>query len=226
MEELPKEILYIIVDSCDFLSKIRLSSINIYFHKMVMIDDLMNIPEQIIYNINDDVLQQSKYNFLKKLNANNQVTQTGISRFNLTELDAYNNKNINDLSFMKNLKKLNASGFSWSIHQNVINGLDLVKLIVCDNEHIRNVSFMKNLKYLNAGGRHCVLGQKGIRGLDLHYLYAGDNYGIYDVTFMKNLTVLDVGCYTSICGIDQEGINGLNLKKLHAFGNRSIHNVC
>src|SRR5438309_1323301 len=61
---------------------------------------------------------------------------------------------LTNLSFMKNLKILNAGGYC-EIDQNGIDGLDLIELDVGYNLRIANVSFMKNLKKLSANGYDC-----------------------------------------------------------------------
>ena len=75
-------------------------------------------------------------------------------------LNASNNPKIKDVSWLKNLKKLGASG-DCGINQLGINGLDLIKLDASNNPKIKNVSWMKNLKKLGASG-DCGINQLGI----------------------------------------------------------------
>ena len=189
----------------------------------------------------------------KKLNASqnllrNQICgidQNGINGLNLIELDAENNKKINNVSFMSNLQKLNASGEECGINQNGINDLNLIKLNACYNKKIKNISFMTNLQKLNIEGYYGI-DQNGIEGLNLIKLDAYNNEKIIDVvrfhrflhsknnetltsicytanvSFMNNLQKLDGG---GDCGIDQNGINGLNLIELYALYNGKIMDV-
>ena len=68
MNKLPYEIMLIIVDKCNFLSKIRLTSINKKFNKRVYIYDLINVPIIYILRLDDEILKQKKlaYPFLIK----------------------------------------------------------------------------------------------------------------------------------------------------------------
>ena len=68
-----------------------------------------------------------------------------IKNLDLIQLDiSYNNK-IKDISFMKNLKILNAYG-NTELDQDSIKNLDLIELDVSYNDKINNIFFMKNLK--------------------------------------------------------------------------------
>ena len=70
------------------------------------------------------------------------IDQNGILKLDLEELDAYDNTKIYDVSFMKNLKILNAGG-NCIIGQDSISNLNLIQLNVCNNPKIINVTFMK-----------------------------------------------------------------------------------
>ena len=117
----------------------------------------------------------------------------GIIDLNLYELCAVDNKYITDVSFMKNLRKLNANGLFCGIDQNGIAGLDLTELNISDNTNITDISFMKNLHTLRVSkslARLCEINQAGITGLNLWALSASNNPKIVDVSFMNNLHVL------------------------------------
>ena len=73
----------------------------------------------------------------------------GINGLDLIKLNAFNNSQIRYVSWMKNLKELDAS-YESGINQLGIKRLDLNKLDVCNNPQIIDVSFMKNLKELHA----------------------------------------------------------------------------
>jgi hypothetical protein len=116
------------------------------------------------------------------------LKQNNISNYifrNVMTLNTSDNKNIINISFMKKLKNLYASG-QCGIDQNGINELDLIKLNVSNNIKITNVSFMKKLKILYASGQ-CGINQNGINGLDLIELHVDHNEKITNVSFMKNL---------------------------------------
>jgi flagellin-specific chaperone FliS len=109
----------------------------------------------------------------------------GINGLNLTELYAFDNITITNVSFMKNLKILDAC-YTCGIDQLGIDGLDLNEFMAKGNEKIKNVSFMKNLKILHADS-NCGIDQEGIDGLDLFKLYVYGNNKITNISFMKNL---------------------------------------
>jgi hypothetical protein len=125
----------------------------------------------------------------------------GINGLDLIELNVCDNKKIISISFMKNLKVLNAS-YDCGINQNGIDGLELVELNVDSNFTIENVSFMKTLKILNAESE-CGIDQNGIAGLDLIELFVTENEKITNVSFMKNLKKLNANW--RVCAVDQNG---------------------
>ena len=148
--ELPREILFIIIEFCDPLSRLRFTGVDKIFYNCFEIHDLMNIPEMYLMKLTDEILQQARLKNLKKLRVNKRITQKGILNFNLIELNISNNENIYDVAFMDKLKKLCAS--SCKIKQSGIFGLDLIELNANYTETIFNVFFMKNLKILYANG--------------------------------------------------------------------------
>jgi hypothetical protein len=83
----------------------------------------------------------------------------GIDGLDLRELVVNFNEKITNVSFMKNLKKLDAS-FNCGIDQNGVDKLDLMELNIAGNKKITNVSFMKNLKKINASF-NCGIDQDG-----------------------------------------------------------------
>jgi hypothetical protein len=83
----------------------------------------------------------------------------GIDGLDLVELNANYNKKITNVSFMKKLKILHATGHC-GIDQIGIEGLDLVELKANYNIKITNVYFMKKLKLLHASGI-CGIDQNG-----------------------------------------------------------------
>ena len=87
-------------------------------------DFLYDVEEKYLDILTDNILGLSIFKYVTKLKCNNKIT---------------------NVSFMRNLKKLDAYG-NYSIDQNGIKGLDLVELDVGNNPKITNVLFMKNLK--------------------------------------------------------------------------------
>jgi hypothetical protein len=117
----------------------------------------------------------------------------------LVELYADNNNKITNVSMMKTLKILHASG-ECGIDQNGeptmanmagpalpgINGLGLVELYAGNNKKINNVSMISSLKILHAQG-NCGIDQNGINGLELVELNAMYNKKITNRSFQNEI---------------------------------------
>ena len=185
-----------IFEQLDFLSQQSFIFICRNTKDNFYITDLYNIDNKYLNRLNNDILQNDIFQFVTKLKANNKII---------------------NVSFMTNLKKLDAFG-NCGIGQDGIRGLNLVELNAYCNGKITDVSFMTNLKILDAWG-DCGIGQDSIHGLDLVELNARNNRKITDVSFMTNLKKLDAWGY---CGINQDGIRGLNLVEINADYNSKI----
>src|ERR1700761_5754752 len=123
-----------IFNFCDFKSQIYLSSSRKLFNNNLLITDLYNINNNIRSLLNDEILKQSKYKHITKLNA-------------------YRNEKIKDASQMASTLKILNAGSYCGIDQNGIKDLHLIELYVDDNKKIKDVSQMAStLKILNAGG--------------------------------------------------------------------------
>src|SRR5277367_1715737 len=193
----PLDIWHVIFQHLDLLSKLRLISVCSAFNHSFFIANMYDVADIYKSRLTKQILKQRKFE-------------------RIISLDIHL-CNINNISFLTNLKKLN----TYSINQEGINGLDLIELYACRNEKIKDVSFMTNLKKLHASGC-CGIDQKGIKGCNLIELDANYNEKIKNVSFMTNLKKLYALGY---CGIDQEGIRECNLIELDANYNEKIKNV-
>ena len=128
MDILPLDIWNIIIQllTCDFKSVLKLISCNKFLNDNLLITNLIAINNKYSDLLTTDILRQIKY-------------------MNVVELNAWGNPKITNVSFMKNLKKLNTGGGNCGIDQKGIEGLDLVELDVSYNPKITDVSFMKKL---------------------------------------------------------------------------------
>ena len=88
------------------------------------ITNLYDIEEKYLNILTNDILRFGIFKYVTKLKCNNKIT---------------------NVSFMKNLKKLDAR-YGCGIDQNGIIGLDLVELYTIGNNKITDILFMKNLK--------------------------------------------------------------------------------
>jgi hypothetical protein len=79
------------------------------------------------------------------LHAINLARKRCIHGLNLVELDVTDNKKITNVSMMKSLKILNASGFECGIDQNGVIGLDLVGFVFHENEKLHETHFSNTL---------------------------------------------------------------------------------
>src|SRR5271163_1618580 len=193
----PLDIWYVIFQHLDLLSKLRLISVCSAFNHSFFIANMYDVADIYKSGLTKQILKQRKFE-------------------RIISLDIHL-CNINNISFLTNLEKLN----TYSINQEGINGLDLIELYADRNEKIKDVSFMTNLKKLHALGC-CGIGQEGIKGCNLIELDANRNEKIKTVSFMTNLKKLYA---FGNCGIDQEGIKGCNLIELYANYNEKIKTV-
>src|SRR6202012_1221622 len=152
---------------CDFKSQLYLSSSCKLFNNNLLIVDLYNINNNVRSLLNDEILKQSKYKYITKLNASG-------------------NEKIKDISQMAStLKILNAS-YNCGIDQNSIKDLHLTELYAHHNEKIKEVSQMAStLKILNASF-NCGINQNGIKDLHLTELDASYNEKIKNVSQMAS----------------------------------------
>src|SRR5271169_6080493 len=190
----PLDIWHVIFQHSDLLSQLRLISVCSAFNRSFFITDMYNILDIYKDRLTEQILKQKKFKRIISLHIM---------------------CNINNISFLTNLKKLN----NYSINQEGINGLDLIELDADRNEKIKDVSFMTNLKKLHALGC-CGIDQEGIKGCNLIELDANYNEKIKNVSFMTNLKKLYA---FGDCGIDQGGIKECNLIEL--YSNYKINDV-
>src|SRR5271154_4878627 len=193
----PLDIWYVIFQHLDLLSKLRLISVCSAFNRSFFITDMYDVADIYKDRLTKQILKQRKFE-------------------RIISLDIHL-CNINNISFLINLKKLN----TYNIDQEGIKGLNLIELYAGCNEKIKDVSFMTNLKKLHASGC-CGIDQKGIKGCNLIELDANYNEKIKNVSFMTNLKKLYA---FGNCGIDQNSIKGLDLITLDVGCNKKIKDV-
>ena len=112
---LPVEIWQLIVDLSNPISQIRFCQISKFANGYLYVTDLYNLDTELLKKLDNCIIK--KYPFVKKL-------------------DAFNNSNITNVSHMKSLKMLNASGEACGISDNGILGLDLITLDAWGNRKI------------------------------------------------------------------------------------------
>src|SRR2546430_1475517 len=158
---IPLDILKEILEYLDFLSKIRFTQINKFTYNNLYIQDFSNNINNYLNKIVDKDLKI--YKFIKYLCVKN-------------------NPYVKDISWMTNLRELDASE-NCGIDQNGIKGLNLIKLKVYNNPKIQDVSWMTNLRKLDSSW-NCGIDQNGIKGLNLIKLNVYGNTKIQDVSWM------------------------------------------
>ena len=184
----------------DLRDTINLYNLNKDHQDNIIITNLYDIPYEYLTGLNQQIIEQNKYKYVKKLNA-------------------YDNKEIKNVNHMKNLKILDCGSVYWmagAIDQNGISELNLIELIASNNARIKNVNHMKKtLKILNCS-YDCGIDQNGISELNLIELRMSYNNKIKNINYMKK--TLKILCYGGYVGfdieIDQKGISELNLIKL------------
>src|SRR6185312_10005428 len=107
MNIVPIDIINLIFDLLDLKSQINFHSINKFCNSNLFIRDLYNI-NKYSYILTNKILSQRKFESVNKLYL-------------------YADKKVSDISFMKNLTKLNIGG-NCGVDQKGIEGLNLVEL--------------------------------------------------------------------------------------------------
>jgi len=219
------DILNVIVDLLDFLSRTRLMQINTQFLKTIKIYEIFDYKYGPL--LTDDILK--KYKDIKKLNiADSKVSDIGIKHLmsQLTDLKWDGEVTISS-DVMLNLSRLDVeSNWESQIHDNrAIEKLNLTYLCVANGrfKDYFNLTNMINLTELNISGPRCSIKQEEINYLkNIIKLNASENSNIKHVNHMTNLKELYI---RHNCGVDQNGIQGLNLIKLDADDNSKIYDV-
>src|SRR5271156_1122770 len=109
----PSDIWQVILH-CGLLSQLKLITVCSDFYQSLFITDLYNIPEVYRNKLTILILQQKKFS-------------------RLVQLNIQGNKNINNISFLSNLKKLRVSYYC-GIDQQGIQGLNLIEFDINQNE--------------------------------------------------------------------------------------------
>ena len=112
----PLEIWYQILNYLNLKSQINLVSTNVYLKDNLRITDLYNINKNLLAKLSDQIFGHKMFSYV-------------------TQFNTCDNNKITDVSFMTNLRKLNASG-NCGIDQSGINGLNLVELNASRNNKI------------------------------------------------------------------------------------------
>lgn len=228
-----------IFDLLGFETQLSLLFTNSCFYNDLFIKNMYDVPDKYLLKLNNflltrdifknitalniitrDIQYKEFFKNLKRLSINNYagLRQQDIQEMDLVEMNISHCHIIYDLSFMHNLKKLMARGYS--ITQNVLMDLNLTDLRISCNNRIYDVSFMKNLKILEISG-DCGIENNGIQGLDLLVLCMAYNKTITDVSHMRNLKILRANNTL----LTQSGINGLDLIKLEIGWNNYINDL-
>lgn len=217
MLTLPIEIIQHVTNFCDLRNTLNIMMTCQKYNQHLYI---YSIDKKNSYFINDDILCQNKFRFLREIHVGPFVKQIGFLKnlkkviidqksiigqdsmqdLDLIELKIFNNKNIKHVAHMKNLKILYIYG-KCGIDQNEINKLNVYELCVSFNPYVHDVSHMTRLRRLHArcglyrlgiGSEYCEynIDQAGIKNLDLRYLDIVGNTKIITVSHMKNLGIL------------------------------------
>lgn len=195
--------------------------------------------------INDKILQQKKFNMLKKLVIQNNRNVTNLNHllyledltcsglessisdesikqlYNLKKLHATDNKQIKDINHLINLTELTC-GYGCGIDDvGIKNLINLKKILAYENVKIKEVNHFKKLEILSACGASC--GISNISNLsNLKELYVNHNPKII-IYNLPNLEILE--CEYSSGLSDPDIVQLDKLKKLNAYGNSKIKNV-
>lgn len=152
------------------------------------------------------------------------VSQSSIQGLDLVELELDITPGIDNLNFMRNLKKLHI--YDSAIAQTAIVSLDLYWLSFDTDCGITDISFMANLKYLEliVEDNHPIKNDI-LKPLQLIELKIVNNNCVTDLSFMTSLKYLNIGRPQHANCLTQTGIQGLDLYKLKLSGRHSIYDV-
>ena len=202
------------------------------------------------YRINNNVLQQKKFQNIISLNIENNknitdvcyltllrdlvadVSRCNIKYFNnltnLTKLNLCYNHRFQgeidlDISLLSQLTYLDISCSNIKQH-NIKNLINLTTLKLCGNSYINNIKHLTNLTHLETSCKSNNIGQDNIYNLTkLITLNINDNINITDIRTLTNLTCLKIAGY---CKVEQNSIDKLtNLSTLNIYNNNNITNI-
>ena len=204
MDILERDILNLIFEILDFLSKIRLRQISKYFLNNLYISDFYNLDKIYLENLTEQILvsyPKIKYldiqenpsvqniNFLSDLQvlAISDKFTNQFCNYNLRELQIYNYK-ITNLKYFTKLEKLSLSNIS--IPDSDLNNLNLRELNLYWGR-LSNISHMTRLKKLVITG-YCDITNSHIQNLDLLELTIIWNSKITEINFLTNIRSLRI----------------------------------
>lgn len=135
------DIVYEIFHRCNFSSKLNLLATCRLFYDQLFLTNLVMIPVSKLRLLTDEILSQKKFSRLTELQIlprarikhiptslktlilyGNNIGQEEIKRLDLQKIVLYNNRNINDISFMKNLRIVTIRDRRCSLTQDSISG--------------------------------------------------------------------------------------------------------
>ena len=159
----------------DLKDAINLYNINKDHQDNIRITNLYDIPEIYLKKLDQKTIQQDKYRYVEKFNADNNDKIHNLNHMKNTQVDRGGQKFQKICCLLKILcctgnNEIDLNGNS-GIDQDGIAQLSLIELYACDNKKIKNVNHMKNtLKILHCG-YNCGIDQDGISQLNLIELY-------------------------------------------------------
>lgn len=184
------ELVEIVFDHANFITKIRIRQITKKLYKKLFISDFLNIPAKYVEKLTDDALLNHR--FITKLHAN---------------------KNIRSIKYLTRLTELTTK--SYYINDEDIAKLDLKMLHATNNSAITNLNHLTNLEILYADASSdyswCTFPDAAISNLtNLKFLCMDYNYQITNINYFTNLEVLYAKGYWN----PSLNMSRLNLKEL------------
>ena len=189
IEDLPLDIINIIVDMLVTKDKIYFMATNIYFLKNVCIFNMFcNVK------ISQNIIEQRKFRNLNTLTIYNNKCLNVSKLTKLTYLNSNSRTDpIEGVSCLTNLTELHASYMGQSkITQNDIINLSLLTgLNISFNTNITSITHLTKLLYLHVSGNNSNIYQSDIKNLtNLTYLNIGNNRHITNLSHLPNLVYL------------------------------------
>ncbi len=229
-------LIYLISEKCDFYTKINLKKVNRELYSIVRI---IKIPDDLMYKLTDDILQNLPYLQELNLENNESITDDGIEHLsNLQSLCLNDNITDNSIKKLLNLKALSLGNNNEITTDSIKHLSKLEEFNLCCNKSIvdNDIKDLFNLKILNLGINYNITddGIKNLLNLQKMDIYDNDGITYKSIKKLSNLQELYFELWTenerrTITGNNIKGM--LDLINLYLNDNKNrkllnLHGLC
>ena len=192
-------------------------STNKYFLKTIRILNMHLVSNTITQNI----LEQDKFKYLEKILIYKTTNYLNISHLTFLRSLTLFSVDVEGISRLTNLRKLNFIGASKHFIQSDIEKLSMITNLSLTNTNIIDISHLTNLKVLKLSGFHCYVKKYNIYKLTTltSLVFFNNNNTITNIEYLTNLTFL---CANNKFILDNESI----IKKMTMLTNICNQKYC